>query len=74
MNARWKYQLLTGAPWALFMIIFSTFVIEDNPLQEQLHTQLFWIKVVSYFVIGIFVLGYVSWRGKQKREENKTQK
>jgi hypothetical protein len=68
MNSRWKYQLMTGTPWAVFMILFSLFALDDTPADVQVKTPLFWIKVVSYFVIGIFVLGYVSWRGKQKRE------
>lgn len=68
MNSRWKYQLMTGIPWAVFMIIFSLYAIDDTPAAVQITTSLFWIKVVSYFGIGVFVLGYVSWRGKQKRE------
>ena len=67
MNNRWTYQLVTGGLWALFMIVFSTFFVEDMPFQDRLTTQLFWIKFVSYFALGIFVLGYVSWKGKQRR-------
>lgn len=68
MNKRWKYQIMTGGFWAIFMIVFSTFFAEDTPFQEQMETQLFWIKLISYLVFGIFVLGYVSWKAKLKRE------
>jgi hypothetical protein len=68
MNKRWKYQIMTGGFWAIFMIVLSTFFVENTPFQEQMKTQLFWIKFFSYFAFGIFVLGYVSWKAKLKRE------
>ena len=68
MNKRWKFQIMTGGFWAVFMIVFSTFFVEDKPFEVQIQSQLFWIKFFSYLVFGIFGLGYVSWKSKQKRE------
>lgn len=71
MNERWKYQLKMGGFWGVFMVIFMTlFDLKEKTISQQLSENNFYIRAVSYIVIGIFVLGYFSWREKVKRENS----
>jgi hypothetical protein len=70
MSERWKYQLKMGGFWGVFMVIFMTlFELKEKTISQQLSENNFYIRAVSYIVIGIFVLGYFSWKEKVKREK-----
>ncbi len=70
MSERWKYQLKMGGFWGVFMVIFMTlFELKEKTISQQLSDNNFYIRAVSYIVIGIFVLGYFSWKEKVKREK-----
>jgi hypothetical protein len=74
MSERWKYQLKMGGFWGVFMVVFMTlFELKEKTISQQLSENNFYIRAVSYIVIGIFVLGYFSWKEKVKRE-NSTKK
>jgi hypothetical protein len=69
MSERWKYQLKMGGFWGVFMVIFMTlFELKEKTISQQLSDANFYVRAVSYIVIGIFVLGYFSWKEKIKRE------
>ena len=71
MSERWKYQLKMGGFWGIFMIIFMTlFEIKEKSISEQLSSPNFYIRAISYLVLGIFVLGYFNWKSKVKRENS----
>ena len=71
MSERWKYQLKMGGFWGVFMVIFMTlFELKEKTISQQLSENNFYIRAVSYLVIGIFVLGYFSWKEKAKRENS----
>ena len=71
MNERWKYQLKMGGFWGVFMVIFMTlFELKEKTVSQQLSENNFYVRAVSYIVIGIFVLGYFSWKEKVKRENS----
>ena len=71
MSERWKYQLKMGGFWGVFMVIFMTlFELKEKTISQQLSENNFYIRAVSYLVIGIFVLGYFSWKEKVKREDS----
>jgi hypothetical protein len=71
MSERWKYQLKMGGFWGVFMVVFMTlFELNEKPVMQQLADRNFYIRAVSYIVIGIFVLGYFSWKEKVKRENS----
>ena len=71
MSERWKYQLKMGGFWGVFMVIFMTlFELKEKTVSQQLSETSFYIRSVSYLVIGIFVLGYFSWKEKVKRENS----
>ena len=71
MSERWKYQLKMGGFWGVFMVIFMTlFELKEKTVSQQLSENNFYIRAVSYIVIGIFVLGYFSWKEKVKRENS----
>jgi hypothetical protein len=70
MSERWKYQLKMGGFWGVFMVVFMTlFELKEKTVSQQLSDNNFYVRAVSYIVIGIFVLGYFSWKEKVKREK-----
>ena len=68
MSERWKYQIKMGGIWGLFMIVFNVlFDLKDTPLAAQVAAPSFYLKAVAYILVGIFVLGYYTWKSKQKQ-------
>jgi hypothetical protein len=71
MSERWKYQIKTGGIWGVFMTVFMIlFEIKQVPLLEQISKPEFYIRALAYIVIGIFALGYFTWKSKIKRQNN----
>ena len=69
MNERWKYQIKMGGIWGVFMSVFIIlFDIKTISIAEQLSTPSFYIRAVGYIVLGIFVLGYFTWKSKTKKQ------
>ncbi len=72
MSERWKYQIKTGGSWGIFMNAFMIlFEIKQVPFLEQVAKPEFYIRGILYILIGIFVLGYFTWKSKIKRENTK---
>ncbi|WP_026703585.1 hypothetical protein [Flavobacterium soli] len=70
MSERWKYQLKTGGFWGIFMTVFmALFEMKEHPLVEQLVSGQFYFRMVTFLIVGIFLLGYINWRAKVKRSE-----
>jgi hypothetical protein len=68
MSERWKYQLRFGGFWGIFMTVFSVLSsLQENTVKQQLTSGNFYIRLVGYFAGGIFILGYINWRYKQKQ-------
>jgi hypothetical protein len=68
MSERWKYQIKTGAPWGVFMIIITLFFgLKEKPFMSQIADSNFYLRSVGYILFGIFVLGYSSWKAKNKK-------
>lgn len=71
MSERWKYQLKSGGFWGIFMIVFtSLFGLKELTFMQQISSTSFYIRATGYLIVGVFVLGYVNWRAKNKRENN----
>ena len=69
MTERWKYQIKTGGFWGLFMTIFmALFQMKEIPLSVQFTSFQFYFRFVVFMLVGIFVLGYSSWKAKNKRQ------
>lgn len=67
MAERWKYQIKFGCFWAFMMIAFMLlFEWREQPIMEQLSTRRFYFRVVMDFFFGIFVMGYLFWKGKDQ--------
>lgn len=74
MNERWKYQLKTGGFWGIFMTIFNVlFEINEKSINEQFTSKNFYLRLVVYTLVGVFLLGYVNWKAKEKRENTNKQ-
>ena len=72
MSERWKYQLKKGLPWGIFMTAFMIFFeIKQVSFLEQISKPFFYFKAISYIALGIFVLGYSSWKSKIRRLNKK---
>lgn len=68
MSERWKYQIKMGSIWGLFMTVFNVlFDLKETPLAAQVTTPAFYLKAVAYILVGIFVLGYYTWKSRQKQ-------
>lgn len=71
MSERWKYQIKMGGIWGLFMVVFMMlFELKEKSFAQQFSDQNFYIRAVSFILLGIFVLGYFNWNTKNKRENN----
>lgn len=68
MSERWKFQLKFGIFWGLFMG-FCTIFFEgkQNAIQEELTSPKFYLRMSIYLLLGIFLLGYLSWKGKDPK-------
>lgn len=71
MSERWKYQIKTGGIWGVFMTVFNIlFNIKEIPFSEQAISPIFYIRAVAYIIVGVFVLGYFSWKSKIKQQNH----
>ncbi|MBG6110907.1 putative membrane protein [Flavobacterium sp. CG_9.10] len=69
MSERWKYQIKMGGIWGVFMTVFNVlFEIKEIPFLEQVSKPSFYIRAAAYIVVGIFVLGYFTWKAKLKQQ------
>lgn len=66
MSERWKYQIRMGGIWGLFMTVFMTwYEAKEHPLIEQLSSPQLYIRMVAFLAVGIFVLGYYTWKNRK---------
>jgi hypothetical protein len=71
MNKRWKYQIIIGSFWGIFMTVFNVlFEIKEKSISEQFTSASFYLRLVVFTLVGIFVLGYFNWKASKKAEEN----
>jgi hypothetical protein len=71
MSKRWKYQVKVGTFWGIFMSVFNVlFELQEKPVNVQLSSPGFYIRAVVFILVGIFLLGYINWKAKGKRENN----
>ena len=71
MTDRWKYQIKTGGLWGFATAtILSLFNLTDASFEEEFLSKKYLIKLVFFLLIGIFMVGYFSWKKKLK-EANK---
>jgi len=63
MNDRWKYQLKMGLFWGIFMNFFMI-LMDDKTLIEQVYSIDFYIRVLVYIAVGVFFMGYITWKEK----------
>ncbi len=71
MSERWKYQFKVGTFWGLFMTVFNViFELQEKPLNVQLSSPAFYLRALVFILVGVFLLGYINWKAKVKRENN----
>lgn len=68
MSERWKHQLKMGIVFGLVAGFFTTlFELRDSSLTEQMEDWTIPIRFGVYILVGVFLLGYVSWKSNQKK-------
>ena len=68
MSERWKYQITMGSIWGIAMTVFNVlFNLKEIPFSQQIVSTVFYLQVAGYILVGIFVLGYFTWKSKQKQ-------
>ena len=69
MSERWKYQFKVGTFWGIFMSVFNLlFELQGKPINVQLSAPGFYVRALVFILVGIFLLGYINWKAKVKRE------
>lgn len=71
MSERWKHQIKMGLPFGIAMPIMITLFDwwgTSETFAEAFLTKKFLIKFVVFMFLGIFLIGYSSWREKAKNE------
>lgn len=67
MNYRWKHQLKTGLIWGSVMcVIMTLFDLRENSFYKQISSFAYYLRYLGYILIGIFFIGYFSWKEKVK--------
>lgn len=67
MSTRWKTALRFGILWGVLMMLFSLlFDLQEKSFQEIVSSPIFWIRSVTYTIVGIFPIGYFTYAGKDK--------
>jgi hypothetical protein len=46
----------------------TLFALKEIPFTTQLSQPNYWIRAIGYILLGIFILGYINWKSKTKRE------
>jgi hypothetical protein len=65
MSERWKFQVKIGGLWALLTIAILT-LFEF----KSMNWNMFLIRLVVFLVVGVFFVGYLSWKAKIKKQNN----
>jgi multisubunit Na+/H+ antiporter MnhB subunit len=66
MNERWKHQTKSGLTWAIVTLLMLTaFDYKNNTWEKFLY------RSIVFTIIGVFFLGYLSWKRKVKTNNKK---
>jgi hypothetical protein len=75
MSERWKYQLRAGLPFGIIMpIVLTSFEWFGTSFTQAFISIKFLSYLGIFLFVGIFLMGYSSWREKKKNEEYNKQK
>jgi hypothetical protein len=69
MNERWQYQLKFGCIITLFTTL-NMIVFDEKSFSEQLDNKSFYWRLLINLLFGIFVFGYLLWKGKDEKNNN----
>jgi hypothetical protein len=71
MSERWKYQIKKGLPFGIIMPIVMTsfdWFGTSETFAQAFISKKFLAELVIFLFVGIFAIGYSSWREKAKNE------
>jgi hypothetical protein len=69
MSERWKYQIRIGLFFGFFMSLFTTaFDCFNTSFEDAFLPRNIILRVLIFVPVGIFWLGYSSWKKKIKSE------
>lgn len=68
MTERWNYQIKQGLLYGLIMSVLSAgFELQEKTFEEAFMSYRFLIRLLIFIVVGIFLIGYLNWKEKQKQ-------
>ena len=69
MSERWKYQVKTGGLWGLIIaIVIPTLDLFQISAEQAFLSRHNLFRTVYFIIIGVFLIGYLSWRKKVKSD------
>ena len=71
MSERWKFQLKNGLIWGVVLSLFlSVFDLFEMSFEDVFMSKRNLIRTFYFVLTGIFVVSYISWKKKIKRENS----
>ena len=71
MSERWKYQIKIGLIWGIILsVILMAIDLFENSFEDVFFSKINLLRTLYFIVVGIFLLGYLSWKKKIKRDKN----
>jgi uncharacterized membrane protein YczE len=68
MSDRWKYALKMGLLWMLVLPIFNIlYDLNEISFFTQITNPQLYLRMLLYFIIGTFIIGYFDWGLKNKK-------
>ena len=75
MYERWKYQIKKGLPFGIIMpIVITSFDWYGGTFTGAFFSKKFLILLLIFLFVGIFIVGYSSWREQRMNNEYNKQK
>jgi hypothetical protein len=71
MSERWKFQLKSGLIWGIILSLsLSAFDLFERSFEDVFFSKINLLRTLYFVLVGIFIIGYVNWKKKIKRDTN----
>ncbi len=71
MSERWKYQIKNGLIWGIILSLLLLVIdLFENSFEDAFFSKRNFLRTLYFIIVGIFLLGYLSWKKKIKRDKN----
>ena len=71
MSERWKFQIKNGVIWGIILSLgLSVFDLFEITFEDAFFSKRNLLRTLYFVLVGIFILGYLNWKKKIKRDNN----